>query len=101
MLDDPLRSLAIPFGRNRTFFPLPCHQSCQRRREIARIGSNKFVGADRGGFGTFRVVAQSEAGYAKHGRFFGNAARIGNRNVTMSLGHLPLAFSVELRLSTS
>ena len=79
----------------------PCHQSCQRRREIAWISSNKFVGADRGGFGTFRVVAQSEAGYAKHGRFFGNAARIGNRNVSMSLGHLPLAFSVELRLSES
>ena len=60
MLDDPLRSLAIPFGRNRTFSPLPCHQLCQRRRELARIGPDEFVGADHDGLGTFGVVAQRE-----------------------------------------
>ena len=57
MLDDPRCRLAVPFGRNRTFFPLPCHQSCQCRRELVWIGSNEFVRPDRDGLRTFSIVA--------------------------------------------
>lgn len=28
ILDDPLCRLAVPFGRNRAFSPLACHQPC-------------------------------------------------------------------------
>ena len=60
MLDDPLGRLAVPFGRNRTLFPLPCHQSRQRGRQLARIGPDEFVRPDRDGLGTFGVVAQGQ-----------------------------------------
>jgi hypothetical protein len=57
MLDDPRCRLAIPLGGDRAFLPLPCHQSRQRRRQLARVGPDKFIRSDRDGFGTFRVVA--------------------------------------------
>ena len=58
-LDDPRCRLAVPLGGGRAFFPLPCHQSRQRGRQLVRVGPDKFIRSDRDGFGTFRVVAQS------------------------------------------
>ena len=52
-LDDPLCGFAVPFGRNYAFFPLPRHQSCQRGRQLARIGPKEFVRPNRDGLGTF------------------------------------------------
>ena len=52
MLDDPLRSLAIPFRRNGPLFPLPCHQSREDRRQFARVGTNEFVRPNRDSLGT-------------------------------------------------
>ena len=43
MLGDPLCGFAVPFRRDRAFFLLPCHQSCQRGRQLAGIGHNEFV----------------------------------------------------------
>jgi len=60
MLDDPLGRLAIPFRRNRALFPLAGHQSRQRRRKVAWIGSNKFIRSNRDGLGTLCVVAQGQ-----------------------------------------
>ena len=62
-----------PIGGNRTLFPLPYHQSRQRRRKLPWIAPNKFIRSNRDGLGTFGVVARSQAGYAKHRRFFGDA----------------------------
>ena len=67
MLDDPHGRLAVPFGRNYAFFPLPRHQACQGRRQFARIGPNEFVRSDRDGLGSLGVVAQGQAGYAQYG----------------------------------
>ena len=56
-LDDPLCAFAVPFRKDRAFFLLPCHQSCQRGRQLAGIGPNEFVRPNRDGLGTFGVVA--------------------------------------------
>jgi hypothetical protein len=53
ILDDPHCCIAVPFLTNCVFFPLSCHQSCQRRRQLARISSNEFVRPNRYGLGTF------------------------------------------------
>jgi hypothetical protein len=68
MLDDPLRRLAVPFRRDRAIFPLPRHQSCQCRRQLAWIGTNEFVRADGDGLGTFGVATQSQARQGFDGR---------------------------------
>ena len=83
MLDNPLCCFAVPFWRNRTCFPLPCHQSRQRRWQLARIGSNQFVRPDRDGLRAFSVVTQGQARYAEYGRFFSDAAGIGNHATGM------------------
>ena len=51
---------AVPLGGGSRLFPLPCHQSHQRGRELARIGANEFVGADRDGLWPLGVVAQHQ-----------------------------------------
>ena len=83
VLHNPLGCFAVPFRRDRAFFPLPCHQSCQRRRQLAWIGANEFVRPDRDGLGTFGVVAQSQAGYAQYGGLLGDATGIGNHATGM------------------
>ena len=35
MLDNPLCRFAVPFRRDRAFFPVPCHQSRQCGRQLA------------------------------------------------------------------
>ena len=67
MLDDPLCRLAVPFGRDCSLLPLPCHESCERRRQLARIGPNEFVGPHRDGLGPLGIIAQGQARYAEHG----------------------------------
>ena len=57
MLDNPRCRLAVPFGRNRTFFPLPCHQSRQRGKQFAWIGANEFIRPNRDGLWPLSVVA--------------------------------------------
>ena len=57
MLDDPSCRPAVPFRRDRTFFPLACHQSCERRRQLVRIGAYEVIRADRNGLGPFGVIA--------------------------------------------
>ena len=68
MLDDPLCRLAIPFRRDRALFPRPRHQPCSCRRQLARIGPDEFVRADRDGLGTLGVISQGQARYAQYGR---------------------------------
>ena len=58
-LDDPLCGFAVPFRRDRAFFLLPCHQSCQRGRQLAGIGPNEFVRPNRDGLGTFGLSGLS------------------------------------------
>ena len=60
MLDDPLYRFAVPFRRDRSFFPLPWHQSRQRGRKLARIGADEFVSPNGDGLGTLGVVMQCE-----------------------------------------
>ena len=67
MLDNPLCRLSIPPQRNRAFLPLPRHQSRERGRELARIGSNEFVGPNRDGLGPLGIIAQGQARHAKYG----------------------------------
>ena len=59
MLDDPHGRLAVPFRRDRAFFLLPCHQSCQRGRQLAGIGPNEFVRPNSDGLGTFGLSGLS------------------------------------------
>ena len=61
LLHNPLRRLAIPFGRNRPFLPLPGHQSRQRGWKLAWISPDQFIGANREGFRPLGVVTQGEA----------------------------------------
>lgn len=62
MSHDALCRVAVPFGRNRAFLPLPGHHARKGRREFARIGSDQLVGPDRDGFRPFCVVMQGQTG---------------------------------------
>ena len=55
-LDDPLRRPTVPFRRNRSFLPPPCHQSSKGGRELVGISSDEFVGSDRDRFRPFELV---------------------------------------------
>ena len=68
MLDDPRCRLAVPFRWDRALFPLPCHQSREGRRQLARIGTNEFVRPDRDGLEPLGVISQGQARYAQYGR---------------------------------
>jgi hypothetical protein len=60
---DALCRVAVPFGRNRAFLPLPGHHARKGRREFARIGSDQFVGPDRHGLRPFGVIMNSLASF--------------------------------------
>lgn len=58
MLEKPFCRFAVPFRRDGSLFPLPCHQSRHGWRELAWIGADEFVRVDHDGLGTFGVIAQ-------------------------------------------
>jgi hypothetical protein len=63
MSHDALCRVAVPFGRNRAFLPLPGHHALEGRREFAQIGSDQFVGPDRHGLRPFGVIMNSQASF--------------------------------------
>jgi len=56
-----IRAAVLPShwgGGDLAFFSLPCHQSRQRGRKLARVGSNEFIHPNRDGLWSLGVVAQ-------------------------------------------
>jgi hypothetical protein len=60
VLDYPRCRFAVSFWRDRAFLPLPCNQSRQRGRQLARVNPNQFVHQKRDGLRTLDVVMQRE-----------------------------------------
>jgi hypothetical protein len=50
MFHNPLRRLAVPEWWDRSFLPLPGHQSRERWWQLAWISPDQFIGADGDGF---------------------------------------------------
>ena len=63
---NPFRGLAVPERRDRSFFPLSCHQSRECGRKLARIRPDELVRADRDGFRAFGGVSQAQPWSWKH-----------------------------------